>query len=338
MNYQRTKKPSGNITKILIAVAVVLVLLRLVIPHAFAAFFADVFSPFWRIEQFALSEVVPEHQLVFSSDSAFGSSTVAALLQENNDMADMLGRPAAPNAVIAAVLSKPPFEAYDTLIVDAGSAQGIAVGDKVYALANPVVYSTVGDLPPSASSATTTMASSTSASSSVTTAPVLVSTKNGAIVPMTDQATSTASASSTESNAPANPQIEIPIGQIAAAYGDTSSVVLYSSPGQQYPVQIGEYHISATATAEGAGMFEAMVPNNSNIQVGDPVMIPGIQTGVFASVVSIVSDPARPYSVVLFQSPVDPFSLYIVEVEKADSSGAVGANVAANVQTSHETK
>lgn len=332
MNYQRTKPTSNRATKIIIAVAVVLVLLRLVIPHAFAAFFADVFSPFWRIEQFALSEVVPEHQLVFSSDSAFGSSTVAALLQENNDMADMLGRPAAPNAVVAAVLSKPPFEAYDTLIVDAGSAQGIAVGDKVYALANPVVYSTAGDLPPSASSATTTLdASSTSDASSTATAPVLVSTKNGAIVPATDQATSTAS--STESSTPANPQIEIPIGQVAAAYGDTSSVVLYSSPGQQYPVQIGEYHISAAATAEGAGMFEAMVPNNSNIQVGDPVMIPGIQTGVFASVVSIVSDPARPYSVVLFQSPVDPFSLYIVEVEKADSSGGT-----ANVQTSHGTK
>ncbi len=216
----------------------------------------------------------------------------------------MLGRSTAltlQNSVVAAVLSKPPFSAYDSLIVDAGSNQGAQVGDKVYALANPVVYSTSADLPSSAS--TTVVTSSVSASTSQ---------KKSATATASVPATSTV-----QSGTAANPQIEIPIGQVALTFGDTSIVTLFSSPGQKYPVEIGSYHIAATALATGAGMFEAMVPNNSNIAVGDPVIVPSIQTGVFASVVSVVSDPARPYSLVIFQSPVNPFSLYFVEIQKA---------------------
>jgi hypothetical protein len=308
MNYQRTKQPSKYATKIVIAVAILLVLLRLIVPHAFAAFFAEVFSPFWRLENAIVRSVVPSNQIVFSSDSSFASSTIADLLQENNDLKNMLGRSTAltaQNSIVVAVLSKPPFSAYDSLIVDAGSDLGAQVGDKVYALANPVVYSTSADLPPSASTTVALPFVSASVSAS------------------TSSKTATASASSTvPSDVSANPQIEIPIGQVALTLGDTSVITLFSSPGQKYTVEIGSYHISATAVAVGGGMFEAMVPNNSNIAIGDPVIVPSIQTGVFASVVSVVSDPARPYSLVLFQSPVNPFSLYFVEIEKASDVAA----------------
>lgn len=309
MNYQRTKPASKLATKIAVGAVVLLALLRLVVPHAFASFFAGVFSPFWTLENFAVRSAVPENSIVFSSDSAFASSTVAELLQENNELKSMLGRPVPQNSVLATVLSKPPFSAYDTLVVDAGSVQDVETGDKVYALANPVVYSTAADLPPSAATTSASLSSSSAA----------LSLKKNSAANANAQIASTASqaASSTASTTPAVLQIEIPIGQVAQTFGDTSIVSLFSSPGQTYPVEIGSYRVSATAVAEGSGMFEAMVPNNSNIAVGDPVIVPGIQTGVFASVVSVVSDPARPYSVVLFQSPVDPFSLYFVEIEKA---------------------
>ena len=319
MNYQRTNRPSRKTAKILIGTAVVLVLLRLIVPHAFAAFFADVFSPLWRLENVVGRGPASGNQIIFSSDSSFASSTVAELLQENNDLKNMLGRPlsgtgsASQNTIVSAVLSKSPFSAYDSLIVDAGSNQGVTVGDKVYALANPVVYSTTADLPP-------TVSSSSASLSSTTTSTTAAKKNSSAHTVAAIEASSSSSATVATST---NPQIEIPIGTVAATYGNTSVVTLFSSPGQTYPVQIGSYHIAATADAQGSGMFAAMIPNNSNINVGDPVMIPSIQTGVFASVVSVVSDPARPYSLVLFQSPVDPFSLYMVEVQKASGNPAV---------------
>ena len=257
MNYQRTKPASKRATKIALGVVVILILLRLIVPHAFSAFFTAVFSPLWRLEHFALSSVVSDRQIVFSSDSAFASSTIAALLQENSDLKTMLGRPTAQNSIITSVLSKPPFESYDTIIVDAGANQGVEAGDSVFALAYPVVYSTAHDIPPGAS---TTATSTISISSSVSSGTSSVSEKASSL------SSSTVAVSSFES-----PQIEIPIGKVATIYANTSVVTLFSSPGQTYPVQIGAYHIGATATADGGGMFEAMVPNNSNIFVGDPV-------------------------------------------------------------------
>jgi len=181
----------------------------------------------------------------------------------------------------------------------------------VYALANPVVYSTSADVPPSAS---TTI--SFSATSSVSSSKNIHAHTVASVTVISNISSSTSSTTNNINN-PLDPQIEIPVGQVAVTFGNTSVVTLFSSPGQTYQVSIGLYHISATATAQGSGMFEAMVPNNSNIVVGDPVMVPSIQSGVFASVVSVVSDPARPYSSVFFQSPVDPFLLYFVEINKA---------------------
>ena len=54
------------------------------------------------------------------------------LIQENADLKDLLGRKnISSKTVLASVLVKPSFSPYDTLIVDAGTNEGIEVGDKV---------------------------------------------------------------------------------------------------------------------------------------------------------------------------------------------------------------
>lgn len=56
------------------------------------------------------------------------------LYKENLDLKARLGRADAPEpGVVAAVLQSPPWTPYDTLLIDAGRAQGIAVGDYVSA-------------------------------------------------------------------------------------------------------------------------------------------------------------------------------------------------------------
>lgn len=56
-----------------------------------------------------------------------------ALYAENLELKRMLGRSVAFERVLAAVLLRPPAVPYDTLLIDAGSEQNVAVGDWVAA-------------------------------------------------------------------------------------------------------------------------------------------------------------------------------------------------------------
>lgn len=56
-----------------------------------------------------------------------------ALYQENLDLKKRLGRDASMPVILAGVLQRPPAIPYDTLMVDAGEAEGVHVGDFVSA-------------------------------------------------------------------------------------------------------------------------------------------------------------------------------------------------------------
>jgi len=57
-----------------------------------------------------------------------------ALYQENLDLKARLGRPGiAPARILGAVLLRPPATPYDTLVIDAGAEEGVALGDYVSA-------------------------------------------------------------------------------------------------------------------------------------------------------------------------------------------------------------
>ncbi len=55
------------------------------------------------------------------------------LYQENLDLKARLGRDAGIQAILADVLMRPPGTPYDTLLIDAGAAQGVATGQRVSA-------------------------------------------------------------------------------------------------------------------------------------------------------------------------------------------------------------
>ena len=63
-----------------------------------------------------------------------------AFYKETLDLQGRLGRTDTPSTrVLAGILLSPPWSPYDTLVVDAGGAQGVAVGDLVYAGGQTVV-------------------------------------------------------------------------------------------------------------------------------------------------------------------------------------------------------
>lgn len=248
-------------------------------PRALSSFFSSLFSPLWNVAASSFSSENAKLRQQLEAHSA-DSTTIAALEQENSELKVMLGRVPTKNTVLAVIIKKPPFSTYDSLIIDIGTDHAIIPGSMVYA-------SSPAFLPAANSSS---LASTTAASSTALTAS---STQGIAIT----------------SN------VKVPIGLVSEVDSTTSKVDLFSSPDKKYNVEIGKSHIAAVATGQGAGTFATVLPREAKVAVGDIVIIPSITPSVFAVVTSIVSDPARPYANILFQSPVNPFSLHWVEVD-----------------------
>ncbi|MFA6257759.1 MAG: rod shape-determining protein MreC [Candidatus Paceibacterota bacterium] len=70
-------------------------------------------------------------------DSAADRANYLSVVDENNKLKEILGRKNEnKKMILAAILAKPNQSVYDTLIIDAGTAQGIKVGGMVFAFGN----------------------------------------------------------------------------------------------------------------------------------------------------------------------------------------------------------
>lgn len=235
-----------------------LALVMWLMPRAVPGFFTALVAPFWRTE-FAIDAGAlrsPE-QLMAENEAlkrrlaewqlAYASSTQQLLAIENSELRSILGRSTTTPALkLAAVLARPSALPYDELIIDLGSADGVAADELVAAPGN------------------------------------------------------------------------VEIGRIVRALGRTSTVRLFSSPGQKYEVTIGPSHVPATAIGRGGGYYEAKVPHGSAIQMGDAVAGSSAASATaFGTVTSVVTDPADPFDTILFAPPVNIFELRWVLVDTA---------------------
>lgn len=78
-------------------------------------------------------------------DAAVLASTTAALADrdalyaENVELKARLGRDAGVNRILGAVIMRPPETPYDTLLIDAGFAEGVAIDDRVSAGGSAII-------------------------------------------------------------------------------------------------------------------------------------------------------------------------------------------------------
>lgn len=113
----------------------------------------------------------------------------------------------------------------------------------------------------------------------------------------------------------------VPIGMISEALQDTSTVVLFSSPGQRSDVLIGPSHISATAIGQGGGQYSAQLPQAAKVSEGDEVIAAGQSASISAAsapmgvVSAIIRDPTQPFETVLFAPPINIYQLRWVLVD-----------------------
>lgn len=118
--------------KILAGIVILLVILHLFAPNFLSSIFTTIAKPFWS---FGMGE---KPSLNSFSDSG-QNAVITQLQKENVELKEKLGRPVAKNVMLAYVLKKPPFTVYDTFILDAGSNQGVVVGDKIYSFGDLLI-------------------------------------------------------------------------------------------------------------------------------------------------------------------------------------------------------
>lgn len=104
------------------------------------------------------------------------------------------------------------------------------------------------------------------------------------------------------------------IGEVARVFGKSAVVSLFSSPGQQFDVEVGTTGISETAEGRGGGNFAVNVPRDVAVTVGDTIVAPGISDEIFGTVEELYVEPASSFKTILFKSPVNIFELRFVGV------------------------
>ena len=152
MNYhlQSRKKHSKKGT---VAFAIVVVflgfvlLLRWIFPHMWGSLFGFFVTPVQRSENgiaasspflfgyFQSKTALVTENLQLKSDAEAGrlsSLAFDAVYRENMELKEMLGRKNSSHVVLAAILARPPETLYDTVLLDVGSNDGVAIGQKIF--------------------------------------------------------------------------------------------------------------------------------------------------------------------------------------------------------------
>lgn len=108
----------------------------------------------------------------------------------------------------------------------------------------------------------------------------------------------------------------IPIGYVKKAYNNSSTVELYSSPGETLEAQIEGTNASTILTGRGGGNFEMSIPKDLNITTGNTLVLPRISANVVAIVANVVSDGHDPLQKVILRSPINIEELKWIQVKK----------------------
>lgn len=108
----------------------------------------------------------------------------------------------------------------------------------------------------------------------------------------------------------------IPAGVVTEVMTTTSRVTLYSAPSLKTQGWAGAEHFPLTLIGAGAGAYEASIPKDSGVVVGDGVYLSVGGASPLGVVTMIDSDPSSPTVVLHVRPFINPFSLTFVTVSK----------------------
>ena len=260
-------KPSSKRLQKKILVRLTLILLALIIflvlnfypPNFLRRPLVNLATPFWQTQDwsvnllktiaapFADNNKLLKENAVLKTELERKNLMLATLMDlavENQEFKELGGRHLQTAFILAAVLNRPPVSAYDTFIVDAGSNDGVAIGDLVAVEENSV------------------------------------------------------------------------IGEVSSIAKTSATISLYSTPNRETLVAVGLERAEAPARGRGGGNFEIRLPKGVAVEIGDGIVLPGINHRLLGFVSKIETGPNDPFQVILFNLPINLNALRFVMVLK----------------------
>ncbi len=121
-----SSKPGKGGPRFLVVIVMVIAIMFAAFPKTFSSIIYNVVTPLWRSENHDANAM---NELRRQIDSyATVEEKLKILTKENEDLKQSFGRTTTHKIVLGAVLKRPPSIPYDSLIIDAGSEEGISEG------------------------------------------------------------------------------------------------------------------------------------------------------------------------------------------------------------------
>jgi cell shape-determining protein MreC len=116
----------------------------------------------------------------------------------------------------------------------------------------------------------------------------------------------------------------LPLGRVTEVFKDFSRVELFSSPGVETPIRVGEKGIEARAIGTGNGEFQFLLPREHEIKKGDPITFPDFSASPFGKVEVIDFQETDFLQLVSFRSPsnLNILSYVLIEVQPSADTKA----------------
>ncbi len=105
-------------------------------------------------------------------------------------------------------------------------------------------------------------------------------------------------------------------GYVAEVYRSTALVRLYSNPEEEVNVYGGKKRFFTKAVGQGGGNFTVKLPQDSGIQEGDAVMVPGTPVMLLGTVGTIETDVAKSLQVARLRSPYNASQTHFLYVQR----------------------
>jgi cell shape-determining protein MreC len=135
--FQSSRARQGVSTPIKVALifAVILALFYAFLPRVLPGIFLGIISPLWKADRDAKLGATNMEELRSAYASMVSNrERENALQNENAELKSLMERTSLSKPLLATVLKKPPFSAYDSFILDVGESGGVKMGQTVYAL------------------------------------------------------------------------------------------------------------------------------------------------------------------------------------------------------------
>lgn len=104
------------------------------------------------------------------------------------------------------------------------------------------------------------------------------------------------------------------VGRITSVNTRTSSAALFSSAGTETPAVVERSDLAIVLTGRGGGSFEARVPQDADIVLGDVIVVPHITPAIIGRVVNVEATPSSSFKQISVQSPVNVNHIRWVEI------------------------